>query len=65
MAELKWIANPYILVTLRGHKLPGVLAASPRHCLFITEAQLYLNLQRKQEIGTWRTSRHKISKTHF
>jgi hypothetical protein len=37
MTELKWIANPYILVTLRGVERPGVPAAFPRHCLF-TEA---------------------------
>ena len=62
--ELKRFANRYIVVTLRELAAPGIPAPSPPICIFMeVQFKLHSNLQEKQEIGTWRTSRHKTFRT--
>jgi hypothetical protein len=62
--ELKRIKNPYNVVTLRGFAHPREFRNPPRILMLVQERQ-HTTSKRKQEIGTWRTSRHKIFKTPF
>ena len=56
--------KPLYLGHIAGPDGDGSSEAVPAE-LLLTEAQLQLNHKRKQEIGTWRTSRHKISRILF
>jgi hypothetical protein len=62
--ELKRFANRYIVVTLRDLAAPGLPAPSPLICLHTEAVPLHPTiLDRKQEIGIWRTSRHRTFRT--
>ncbi len=65
--ELKKTANPYTVVTLRDLAAPGLPAPTPPNCFF-TQVQDGCKQHNpktgKQEIGIWRTSRHRTFRTH-
>jgi hypothetical protein len=65
-AELKRSVNPAIVDTLRDLADPGFPVPSPWFCIF-TEVQIFgakhSEFYGKQEIGKWKTSRHRIFRT--
>ncbi len=44
---------------------PGFRSRARRFCFSCKRSSMHPNLRRKQEIGKWRTSRHKIFRTRF
>jgi hypothetical protein len=61
--ELKRLLNRSIVEPLREKTAPGFPGPCPRICVFTQGKRISTLKEREQEIGTWKTSRHKIFRT--